>query len=499
MSTVNKLPRLLLLAAGFVGLLVPTRAQSPSAVVGPPSNAALLAPNGVDLAQFANKPFHAAQASVKCDGVTDDTAGLQTASNYATSLGRQLAIDGTSKGCIISASLAVTGTPNIKGDGAQASYLINAFNGPAITWTTPAGQQVDKYEIQGLGFRGGLAAGATAAAQRGILILGDSTPASHGRFHNMTFEGEYAAIEVNKTCGIDANGCESPLAWTAFDDLNVIGGANPAVIGIQFDQGSGTGNTISRMKTGMSTAGGAIIAFLNNVPASNTAAQGAVVGDVLIDGGHFGSSVPGTTLVSVASGTCYRANIAITGSQMDANVDSPFNLASDTTCASYSHITLEGNNYGGSFKLSMPPNVSRSVIHDSDVSEWSSGNGRYNIPAPGNTNTQTVPVYLINDGDPWAAIYCSIDVSGFVQAVAGGLIHQEIIFYRNGGTPLAAGVQVSRDSTGGASGFFGLTFAAIAGTSSGTLNVTYNPANNAGSYFTTNLVCHGGSFAITRQ
>lgn len=212
-------------------------------------------------------------------------------------------------------------------------------------------------------------------------------------------------------------GLECNVAWTDFSNICIRNWTRPALIGWRYITGSGTGNSyyntsgrIGGMLLGASTPG-SVFQFVG---------VGHVVGDVVIDDGHWGGE-SGSSLISIGADTVYRQRITANNVQLDAGITYMFG-ANATGSVGYSNIRALTNNIGGSAQIGGLPPVRNSQIYDQEVSEWRSGRYReFNI-----TGAQTFDMFQVEVA-PGGAVIVDVFVVGTAAGVGTCAIAQRFL------------------------------------------------------------------------
>ncbi|WP_124263034.1 hypothetical protein [Methylobacterium sp. XJLW] len=417
-----------------------------------------------------------------CDGATDVSAAYRAAATVAMTAKRPLHIGG--KGlCVLGSTIPIKGPVSLIGDGQARSILVATFNGPIFTWDTngPGGTtdatEVSNALVQNFSLRGQFASGADNSASRGFTFTGNNANFfQYNHFRNLTFEGLYAAFDNGKASFATSFGQESTQAWLSFDDITIRGGSGPAMYGWIWNNGSGTGTTYNNIKTAFYSAGA--VAFY--YPAG-------VVGDIVINGGHFGGT--NSELIKVGTSTNYRNNILVSGSQLDAGMNVPFDFAPNSP--TFQRISFTGNNLGGGVTLNTPP-VADSLIDDQLVDQRRAGKNY----ATNATGQQIVPLFAVtlDSLNPYTGTDCTVNVSGLVGGVGGGIVRQGLLIARNGGGAVVLPVGTAY-STQAASGFATVNY-----TTSGavtTISTTIAPAAS-NTMLDAQIRCTGGTYAVSR-
>jgi len=464
------------------------------AMDAPPVNDVILnglGPNTIKRALsgvLADFPIYAQWYGAKCDGSSDDRAAYQKAFDVAKISGRPVHIGGKDL-CVIGGSLKVSGRQTMQGDGQSKSILVGAFNGPIFIWDTngPGGvadqAEVGNSLITGFTLRGQFAPSADYSASRGFVFGGGNKNFfQYNHFSGLTFESLYAAFDIQKDTRQTEFGAESNAAWLTFNDITIRSGSRDAIYGWLWNFGSGTGTTYSNIKTAFTTPDAAVFYY-----------KAGVVGDIVINGGHFGGN--GSRLIKVDAVTSYRNNILVSGSQLDAGMNVPFDFAPNAPA--FARISFTGNNIGGGVEMKYPP-VSSSLIDDQLADQRRAGK----VLVPGQiaaTGQQTKSLFTVTlDGlNPYTGTSCTVVVSGLVAGLAGGVTETTFLIGRNGGGAPNAVVVGSPASTVALPQFFSITATPIAGTGDVTISTNFVPSA-AGSQLDAQIRCMGGTYSVTR-
>lgn len=457
-------------------------------MVDPPVALALLSgdgnpPTGPDKAMSLNAiatnlPVYPQSFGAKCDGSTDDAAAYRAAARFAMASGRPLHVGGASL-CVIGSSIPISGSMTIEGDGEGKSILVGTFNGPMFVWAATGGE-VARSSISDFTLRGQFQPQADYTASRGFLIQGDSSSFfQYNRFTRLTFESLYAAFDILKAPFETKFGQESTAAWLTFNDITIRSGSRDAIFGWLWKNGSGTGTTYSNIKTAFTTSDA--VAFYY---------KAGVVGDIVINGGHFGGS--GSTLIRIDQNTGYRNNILVAGSQLDAGMSVPFSF--QPNLPTYQRISFTGNNLGGDVVLSTPP-VANSLIDDQLADQRRAGK---NFSTRDTGRRQNVPLFSVtlDSLNPFTGTECTLMIAGLVGGVGGGAVRATYVISRNGADPsvILVGNPVT---TIAAPQFFAIAPTIVAGTGQVNIVTNFTPTA-AGSNFDAQIRCMGGTYAIRR-
>ena len=253
-----------------------------------------------------------------------------------------------------------------------------------------------------------------------------------------------------------------------------------------FTNGSGTGQHLHRHEDG--DLGRRDPASRRQIPlALRYDGSGAVVGDVVMTGGHFGAVY---APIGVSAGTLYRSNIMVAVSQLDAGVTNLADLPTDLPA--FTRMLLSDDNVGGGVSVSLPP-MADSVVTDQLASSWRSGNTK---ATPGNNNASTA--VSINLFDITLGTYtgtdCTLLISGIVGGVSGGLSKSEWVLVTQGNTVNATQV-AQTNYPSGVSG----NFTATALTSRAKTTLQTNFTQSGASPLDAQLECKAGQFTVVRD
>ena len=426
----------------------------------------------------ANLPVYPQNFGAMCDGSTDDAAAYRAAARFAMVSGRPLHVGGANL-CIIGSSVPVAGSMAIEGDGEGKSILVGTFNGPVFVWTA-TGSEVARSSISDFTIRGQFPSHVDYTGSRGFVIQGDSESFfQYNRFTRLTFESLYAAFEIQKAPLKTIFGQESTAAWLNFNDITIRSGSRNAIYGWLWNNGSGTGTTYSNIKTAFTTPDAAAFYY-----------KAGVVGDIVINGGHFGGK--GSTLIKIDRATNYRNNILVAGSQLDAGMSVPFSF--QPNLPTYQRISFTGNNLGGGIVLSIPP-VADSLIDDQLADQRRAGK---NFATREAGRQQHVPLFSVtlDNLNPFTGTECTVMVAGLVGGVGGGAVRATYVIGRNGGDPIVTPVG-SPVATIGAPQFFSIAPTVVLGTGQVNLVTNFTPTA-AGSNLDAQIRCMGGTYAVSR-
>ncbi|SFJ78048.1 hypothetical protein SAMN02799642_05489 [Methylobacterium brachiatum] len=426
----------------------------------------------------AHLPVYPQNFGAKCDGSNDDAAAYRAAARFAMASGRPLHVGGANL-CVIGSSIHVAGSMTIEGDGEGKSILVGTFNGPIFVWTA-TGSEVARSSVSDFTIRGQFPPNAEYTRSRGFVIQGDNTSFfQYNRFTRLTFESLYAAFDVQKASFTTSFGQESTVAWLNFNDITIRSGSRHAIYGWLWNYGSGTGTTYSNIKTAFTTPDAAAFYY-----------KAGVVGDIVINGGHFGGN--GSTLIKVDGATNYRNNILVAGSQLDAGMSVPFKFQPNSP--TYQRISFTGNNLGGGVVLSMPP-VADSLIDDQLADQRRAGK---NFSTGDAGRRHNVPLFsvILDSLSPFTGTECTVVVAGLVGGIGGGAARATYLIGRNGTDPVVTLIG-SPVATNGAPQFFSITPIVVAGTGQVNIVTSFTPTA-ANSNLDAQIRCMGGTYAVGR-
>ena len=418
----------------------------------------------------------------------DDTAAQQAAINLAQTLNIPVHFGGyLGYQCVISAPLTATDKLSIKGDGPAVSGMVTTYNDALLRWTI--NNDVTGFDVGGFDVTSQIASGQPYNLTSAITFLGNNTShLAYGKFHDISSHSLWSTFVDNKASLTTSQGQEATLSWIDWDSIDIEPGINAAIHGWYSASGSGTGHTYRGIKGNMSDPTSRVWDFEGG---------GAVVGDIIISGGHFGGA-NGSALVKVGTGTVYRTNVSVIGTQIDAGMLQVFDLASDYQANPYNFFTFRGNNAGGNGNVAASVLVSNQPLHDARIddqesSEWHIGTKTLSDNF-GSNLLETMPLFSVTQADVNGGTHCKLVVSGTIGGVGGGIAEQEFaISTQNGVATVTAGASLS-NSAHAPQNF------AIVETASGnlvTLSATYTPGA-AGSAVEGQLTCVGGTFKATR-
>lgn len=428
-----------------------------------------------------------------CDGLTDVSSAYQAAAAVSRNTGRPLHLGGVQgKACVFGSTVTLNGPLNLIGDGEEVCTITGVFNGPIFLWDfgTAGGEE---FSMRGCTLSAFFAQNVDYSLSRAVKFVGSGF-IQFGRFSDLTIQSLYAGFENSTGLYSSSFGQGSYLNWMTFDRITLRGGARPIKYGWFYPNSSGTGSTYTNIKSvpGLS---GAVLRFEAK---SLNPSDRVNVGDIVVGGGHFGGD--NASVISVGPNTDYRANISITGSQLDAGMLHPFDFDGTSTGVQFSRIRYSGNNTGGDVDVggNLPPLIN-SVIEDQLISEAVSAKfWQGNLSAAGSGNFSTIPVLAVSLGATqapstaglWNGTLCTLSASGLMGG-AGAMVSaaKYAITYNNGTvTPLQLGATdkspAGLDFTFSVSGGVTTFSLAFPGTASGT------------SYADTQIKCVGGAIAI---
>lgn len=409
------------------------------------------------------RPVNPKDLGAVCNGSTDDHTALQAAVTQAIAQNRPLYIPG--QYCMNSASLTLSASIDIFGDGPQNSVIAMTTDAPAFVWTI--GSTIERFDWHDFSV---FASGSSTGA--GILTQGGSgaTFWQHGQFRNIHILGFLYGIEVNNATASN---------WNVYDGVNCEDGGVQMQYCIYSPQGSGTGNVYTHFLPRMNRSTAAVLRYEGS---------GKNVGDIIVTEGHFCCN---GSVISIGAGTVYRSRISIVSSQYDAGVVKAFDF--DTTGVPYTDIRLMGNNSGGSTTPGIPANTQASIIDNMDVNvrragtaNGTSGVGSFSTPI----FSVTFPTGIGSPTFGYTATHCKIVVTGLVGNVGAGGSSAEYIVLYNNTTPTAdAGPAQHSPSSAWT----------ISYTASGnTLTFNADITETGGSSFDAQIACTGGIFTLAK-
>ncbi|WP_353861289.1 glycosyl hydrolase family 28-related protein [Azospirillum formosense] len=337
-------------------------------------------------------------AGAVCDGSTDDTAAIQrliddAAAGAAIRLpARDIRVEGT---------LTIRRPLTIVGAGRAATRIIKGrANSPLFKVVVD--QTIEDFGMSDLSLIKDCLAGDEYIGGPAVLVEGPSTTFFQwSRFENITAYGFHTFFRAAQAPALTPFGYESPTAWLTFNNIVLRPWTKHTVHGWQFTQGSGTGNSFSRISGVVS---GAFWRYEGNA---------CVVGDVLISSSHLAGTGEGlgSVAISIGPNTVYRQRVAVDNIQIDAGLDRVFGFDA-TGSIPYSNMRLVGCNVGGGAEVDLPPSRSMEVA-DQEVSDWRAGIVYPVLPGGGPI---TKPLFQITMA-AWTATLVEIVATGLVAGV----------------------------------------------------------------------------------
>ena len=370
------------------------------------------------------------------DFATDDTQAMRDTVATAKALGRPIYFP--------AGSFTVTDTTIIdsvfamEGDGFGRSIIyLNDANLPIfeiqVNGVNPAGN-IEGCYVRGIEFRAHYSSDAIAYDQSAVFkVTGDDTSFFQWNdFSDLYVRGFRQWFWVTKAARVTSFGLECNVAWTDFTNITIRGWSRPAVVGWRFGTGSGTGNSFYNT-TGR--IGGVLIGVSTPGAVFQFTGSGHVVGDIVIDGGHWGGEAA-SALISIGADTVYRQRIGVNNVQLDAGADFMFG-ASSTGAIGYSNIRAISNNIGGDAAIGGLPPARNSQVYDQEVSEWRSGRYR----TFDTTGSQTFDLFEVELGVLGSAVV-EIIVTGICAGVGNCAIVQRFLI-RAGTTTITEVLAIS--------------------------------------------------------
>ena len=270
------------------------------------------------------------------------------------------------------------------------------------------------------------------------------------------------------------------MAWLNFNDITIRSGSRASIYGWLWNYGSGTGTTYSNIRTAFTTPDA--VAFYY---------KAGVLGDIVINGGHFGGN--GSTLIKVDRATNYRNNILVAGSQLDAGMSVPFRF--QPNLPTYQRISFTGNNLGGGIVLSTPP-IADSLIDDQLADQRRAGK---NFSTRETGRRHSVPLFSVtlDSLNPYTGTECTVVVAGLVGGGAGGAVRVTYVIGRNGADPIVTPVGNPVATVAAAKYFFSITPVVVEGTGQVNIIASFTPTAGS-SNLDAQIRCIGGTYAVGR-
>ncbi|QRE77339.1 hypothetical protein [Methylobacterium aquaticum] len=434
-------------------------------------------------AVFRDLPVYPQSFGAVCNGGaggSNDTAAYQAAANVAVLFGRALHLGGAGL-CITTAPVTLSKPIPLRGDGEAVCTLVGLHNGPILQIAANAAAP-SQVEVSGCTFRHQSAAPAAYNATRAIKITGGNY-VSYARFSNLTTQGFYAAFEVATGTQTTDYGQENLTAWTSWDRITILSGARGAHYGWYYPAGSGTGNTYTNIKTGLSDADSAIFRYEGT---------GAVVGDILINQCHCAgnTNAVGASLISIGPGTVYRSSISVVNSQMDSGMGAVFDFSPDGV--PYFGVRLIGTNIANGIVVNKNnAQMIASTVTGVLANDLRDGIFKQVSAAP----NLAVPVFRISvgkamDGLNFASLYCEVVATGVIPNVGPSVTRATLALFNSNGTVSATvGTPERLPSTG-------FDVSASASGSVVTVNTVFpSGSGSSGTSFDAQARCTGGAAA----
>jgi hypothetical protein len=217
-------------------------------------------------------------------------------------------------------------------------------------------------------------------------------------------------------------GQEGGINWCTFDNITLHTHTRYNKYGFYHENGSGTGNSylnINGMIGGPGDPG--FVHSFNGV--------GCVVGDLLIDGGHWGSYSNNGIFMQVSAGTVYRSRWRVAGIQLDAGMTALFELDASTGVVPFAQLDLSGIVFGGAASIGTMPPIAASRVVGTDASSWEEG--RFiNTDSTGSVNIARFSVDLAPNSFAVVEHICG----GYVGGVGAGVSQQRYLLRSDGAT-----------------------------------------------------------------
>ncbi|TCL70658.1 glycosyl hydrolase family 28-related protein [Rhizobium sp. BK251] len=419
------------------------------------------------------------------DGTADDSVSLQAAVDTAKALGLPIYIpDGNFK--VTATTTIVDFSFILEGDGPGKSVIFSSdLNAPIFEIQVNAAT-IERCRVDNMTMRAAWSNLAlTYTSCCAFLVTGNNTTYFQwNSFTNLQMEGFYSWFCVTKVARTTAFGLECNVAWTSFENITIRGYNNPAISGWKFDTGSGTGNAYYNISGGI---GGNV----NGTPTPGAVFQfsgsGHVVGDIVVDGGHFGGTT-GSVIIGIGPNTVYRQRICISNVQADAGIDYYFG-ASSTGSIGYTNIKLINCNIGGGAKIGGIPPIRNSQIYDQEASEWRAGR-LITTNATGAQGFSLFSLTLVAN----ASAVVEFDVVGVSGGISGCAISTKYLI-RAGPSSIAEIIQMSGATS--PSGSPPITHSVTPSGLAVTFGASFSPSG-AGSYIDGQICAKGGPFVIDR-
>lgn len=442
---------------------------------------------------FLTRPVYAADFGENCNGGADNRAAYTAAAAYAVAQGRGLEF-GAGTCLVLSGQVPINGPlKDIGGKGYGVTNIQGRFNGPIFLWTVDGSMNNFRVHDMTLSsyFKDPSSSYSAYSSTTALDIRGDNKGTmSYGQFDHLRLQGFYAGLTFEKSLpsSSDVFGYEGNVNWMAFNDIVFQASTQDGQYGIWFKQGSGTGNTFTDLRTAINGAPGAPT---NPVAIRYDGPANSVQGDQVVTGSHFGGAIAG--VFGVATGTSYRTNFSITGSQLDAGVKNVADLPSDLPA--FARFDFTGNNVGGGVVVSLPP-MRNSIIDDQLVDERRAGTNGTGISA--SPSRQSTNLFSLTTGSTnsqfYGGTYCEVQVDGLIGGIASGVTKAWFgLAYGPGGfTSYALDRQFRSAAT---SSFFKINATITKGAL--TFSTAYTAANG-GLINDAQIICRGGTYSVKR-
>lgn len=268
--------------------------------------------------------------------------------------------------------------------------------------------------------------GAQTACQA-IEFAGDNTSfLQYCDFEDLIFNGCESGFYGTQTPRVTSFGNEFNVNWCNFKNIKSRPNGYEVKYLYDFPNGSGTGNSFTDSKCKISSVGS--IFYYTGVA--------SVVGDLLIQGFSCSSDALGGTFITVGDDTEYRQNVCMVGNQLDANIETPFNLSQVGT-DEYKDWKWLGN-MGGLTKLNSAIGYSNgSIILDRGVSDFRVAKLREDLAS----GAQSVEICKVDVLQNKGGCTLNFEVFALVQGVGSGM-HSSKYHIRNASGTASATLEV---------------------------------------------------------
>ena len=330
------------------------------------------------------------------NGTTDDTLPIQAAITAAEADGSGVSLPPGSYR--ISSTLNLNGSCSLVGFGSELTTIVATdLVGAMIEYniqTTSDGAT----GIRGLDLTVSYTGSPTASI--GISFTGlDTAFLQYAEFKDIIFRGLTTPCSNTHNPRTTSFGQENNVSWCLFQDIRVRPGTNPATNGFDWSTGSGTGNNFNNCIVKVSSTGSCW----------NYSGVDSVVGDLSFNGCRGQAETTGGNFITVGDNTSYRQNVVFSGCQVDANLETPFNLSAVGT-DEYRDWKWIGNLGGGTQLDDALGYVRGTILYDRAVSDMRVSYFASNLPS----GNQTIDVFRV-DVDQLGGCTLDINICGLSQ------------------------------------------------------------------------------------